>query len=223
MNIPSLTVLICALFCVAARSVPEKIESLDQLRKAAVDVEVAAIEFTVPASEREAGRALSERYFNKPLDERFSGVTDSDWKKKWDLLASVLVEKAEKQKLDANSLRACLHTLNHGHTEETMLDIVPPNFTGPLKNEKPEEAEKRKLKDEAEYEAAVKERNEHPDRWESEEVAIPVGAFLGRHIGGSCWMIICVWDMAGPGGMEHVRVWALDTVTHKTIAYVTCR
>ena len=202
---------------------PEKIESLDQLRKAAVDVKVAAIDFTVPASEKEAGHALSECYFNIPLVERFSGVTDTDWKKKWDLLASVLVEKAEKEKLDAKSLQACLQILNHGHTEETMLGVVPPGYTGPFKNEKPVEAEGRKREDEARYEAAMKERKEHPENWESPEVAIPVGAYLAKHAGGACWIIICVWDVPGPGAMEHVRVWALDTDTHKTIAYVTCK
>jgi uncharacterized protein YfaA (DUF2138 family) len=202
--------------------VPEKIASLDQLRQASAGVEVGAIEFTVPATPTDAETALSGRYFNKPLDERFSGVTTAEWQKKWDLMATVLIGKAKTARLDSESLESCLATLNYGRTDETKDGV---GFSDPLidRDTTPEEAEKLKREAQAKYDAAVKWAAEHPEELHCRDAAIPVGAFLARHARGSCWIIVCKWEVPGPeNSMGHIRVWALDTVTHKTIAYVTC-
>jgi hypothetical protein len=222
MKAQCLTIVVFALCCLAARPVPEKIESLSQLRKAASDAEVAVIDFTVPEPEEAAERALSDRYFNKPLDERFSGVTTSDWERKWDLMAEVFVEKAVDGKLDSESLRACLRSLNHGHTIETALCPVPPGCTLPPENETKDKEAKRLREEQAKYDALMEERKAHPDNWESPEATIPIGAYLAKYARGSCWIIVCKWEVANGSHLGHIRVWALDTLSHKTVAYVTC-
>ncbi|MBI5380566.1 MAG: hypothetical protein HZA31_01575 [Opitutae bacterium] len=223
MNAPSLTIILCALCCIAARPVPEKIESLDQLRKAASESEVAVIDFTIPVSKNEAEEVLAKRYFNTPHVMRFSGVTTTAWNQKWDLMASVLVEKAEKQKLDAKSLRACLKALNRGQTEETMMCPIPPDWDQIPRDETPAAKAKRMREEQARYDAAIKDRKAHPEKWTSPDAAIPIGAYLAKHTSGSCWIIVCVWeDEKSDSDMGHVRVWAMDAVTHKSVAFVTC-
>jgi len=222
MNTLRVAVLFCGIGCLAARPVPEKIASLDQLKKAAFDAEVSAIKFTVPATPSDAERALSDRYFNKPLDERFSGVTTTEWQKKWDLMAAVLIEKAKTARLDSKSLESCLATLNYGRTDETKAVV---GISDPLIDidTAPEEAERLKRETQAKRAASVKWAAEHPEELKCRDAAIPVGAYLAKYAHGSCWIIVCKWESAGPEApMGHIRVWALDTVTHKTIAYVTC-
>src|SRR5664280_504323 len=214
MNTLRVAVLLCGIGCLAARPVPEKIASLDQLKKAACDTEVGAIEFMVPATPSDAERALSHRYFNKPLDERFSGVTAAEWQKKWDLLAAVLIEKTKTARLDAKSLEACLRALNYGRTEETK-DCVGKNNTFTTSDTPPEEVKRLERKVQAEYEAELRKVADHPEILECRDAAIPVGAYLAKYARGSCWIIVCKWEVPEPEmPMGHIRVWALDTVTH---------
>jgi hypothetical protein len=222
MNTLRVAVILCGMGCLAARPVPEKIASIDQLKKAACDAEVSAIEFIVPTASSDAERALSDRYFNKPLDERFSGVTTAEWQKKWDLMVAVLIEKAKTERLDAKSLKSCLEVLNYGRTEETKLCVGKNNILT-TSDTPPEEVRRLEREAQAKYDAELRNAAEHPEILECRDAAIPVGAYLAKYARGSCWIIICKWEMAGPDyPMGHIRVWALDTVKCKSIAYVTC-
>ncbi|PTX94605.1 hypothetical protein [Opitutus sp. ER46] len=201
------------------------------LDAAIADVAVSRIELLVPADRDAAERVLSKRFFNRLEERRFSGLLAIDWEKKWQRFSGALVAKAKAGGLDIASLEKCLQRLNRGRTRESMLEpfrqqiLVPPDAS----REEREALEKQNKKEKEEYEAALKDREAHPEKWYNDSLAVvPVGAFLGTHSTGECWIIVCKWELsfknqpAGDTQLGHVMIWAMDTRSHDVVAYVTC-
>ena len=208
---------------------PKPIITPEELAAAAAEVPVMRLDFTLPEEKNalESSDALSNRFFNQPEEMRYGGVTSKDWRRKWDLFAKALVQKATANKLDAVSLEKCLKALNHGRTLQTLggypmycAPIYPPG-TPEEKIEADRKAGERKVAEDWEKIRA------HPERYYDETLAIiPVGAYLSKYVKGECWIIVCKWEYffekQPEEGLGHIRVWAMDTKTCAVVAYVTC-
>jgi hypothetical protein len=229
----SLLLALAPLLALAAEPAPKSVDTLEDLRPLAAQAPVAAIDFTLP--EEKPAKTLWDRFANKPEEKQFAVVTARDWKAKWKLLVEVLVAKAEQQKLNSAELRACLATLNMGCTEETApepMDAEPigqmytkdgkliegaPPAPPPAPEPLPESEGPGPKDGPITY-------SEPPDT--GMEGTIPVGAYLARSATGPCWIIVCKWEMAHPdhpnAQLSHIRIWAVDCVTHKIIGFTGC-
>jgi hypothetical protein len=207
---------------------PKPIVTPAELAAAAAEVPVMRLDFTLPEEKNalESSDALSKRFFNTPEEMRYGGVTSTDWRKKWDLFAKALIDKAANNKLDASSLEKCLTALNHGRTKQTMNGVVDLSSFENFKKTK-EEIEKQEKEAKLEREKREKDQEDHPERYYDETLAIvPVGAYLAKYAKGDCWIIICKWESffeKQPAvGLGHIMVWAMDAKTCSIVAYVTC-
>ncbi len=84
------------------------------LRLAAAQVQVAKIDFEVPADAKAAEDALARRFFNWPEHAQYGDVTIADladWRAKWRLFTDALIDRAKWMEMDAESLRRCLVAL----------------------------------------------------------------------------------------------------------------
>lgn len=83
-----------------------------------------------------------------------------------------------------------------------------------------------KKESDAKYQAALQERNQHPENWYNDSLAIiPVGAYLARYAGGECWIIVCKWEVSFHGEimpLGHIMIWVMDVKDSSVAAYVTC-
>lgn len=197
----------------------------EELRKAAAEVPVSKIDFSVPEKTRAAEDVLVRRFFNQPEENKYSGVTSENWGEKWDLFSASLTPKARAAGLDSVSLVRCLRALNKGKNRQTMLEaplsesiIIPGMTDGQI------EADRKAS--ETKYQAAQQERAQHPQRWYDENLAvIPVGAYLAHYKGGECWIIVCKWENSSTGQiapLEHIMIWVMDGKDASVVAYVTC-
>jgi hypothetical protein len=209
---------------------PAPILTDDELRAAAAEAPVVRVDLFVPDEERAAEDALAKRFFNRPEEHRYSGMTSADWTVKWQLFSDALIEKSANLGFDSTSLQACLRALNRGRNRQTMLWPKPPDeglLVGPKTTAAEIDAQKRdQEKQRQDYEVALRRREMHSELWYDDSLGIvPVGAYLAKHSKGECWIIVCKWETvfredAAPLG--HVMVWALDTKTASVVAYVTC-
>ena len=228
-----LLVALAPLLAFAAEPAPTPIDTVDELRPLAARAPVAAIDFVLPAKMIE--KALWDRFANMPQEKEFAVVTARDWKAKWKLLVEVLVTKAEQQKLNGAELRACLSALNMGLTEETAPQPTEAISVGQIytKDGKPigDALPKTPAPLEAlpENEESIPQDgpitySEPPDT--GLEGTIPVGAYLARTTTGPCWIIVCKWEMAHHEHLDaqlgHIRIWAVDCATHKSIGFTGC-
>lgn len=201
------------------------IVTAEEVRAAAASVPVARIDFMVPEKEVAAEDALSRRFFNQGEEHRYSGLTTADWTAKWDLFSEALVARAREQGLDAASLEGGLRALNRGRNRQTMLE---PAFQEEifLPGTPPETIAAADKKVKEQRAEALRERDRNPQEWYNEKLAlVPVGAYLARHAGGECWIVVCKWEYlpkAGSSPLRHIMVWALDTKTAAVVGYVTC-
>jgi len=218
---------------------PKPIVTPVELAAAAAEVPVIRLDFTLPEEKDPMeSDALSKRFFNQPEEMRYGGVISTDWRKKWDLFAKALVNKATANKRDPNSLEKCLRTLNHGRTMQTLGGypmycdpIYPPGTPEEKIKEDRKTGEKQVAKQWEEIRA-------HPERYYNESLAIiPVGAYLAKYAKGDCWIIVCKTgdsfnekDLAklppetaqAALCMAHIMVWAMDTKTSAVVAYAGC-
>ncbi len=219
---------------------PKPIITPAELAAAAAEVPVMRLDFTLPEEkDPKQSDALSKRFFNQPEEMRYGGVTSTDWRKKWDLFAKALTDKAATAKLNADSLKHCLAALNYGRTKE--------NSNGPILDNRYEflprgtpvkEVEAQKKRAEDEYAARLKAKEAHPERYYDETLAIiPCGAYLAKYAKGNCWIIVCKWESSidekqlsklAPEeaktclSLGHIMIWAMDAKTAEVVAYVTC-
>jgi hypothetical protein len=214
-----------AKLCTAALPPPVPITTEAELRSAASEVPVSKIDFTIPDKETAAEEALSKRFFNKPEEHRYSGMSNADWSVKWQIFSDALIAKAKTQHFDSQSLEACLRALNRGRNSQTMLWPFPEQkIFPPGTPDETIDAFEKKAKEK--FQQELKEREKNPEQWYNESLAVvPVAAYLGRHSKGDCWIVVCKWemitkDMAMPLG--HIMVWALDTKSSAVVGYVTC-
>ncbi len=196
-----------------------------QWRMAASDVSVEKTDFAVPENESTVSEALANRFFNQPEEERYNGITSHDWEMKWELFSRGLVGNAKAQGLDSHSLETCLLALNRGRNRQTMLWPLEnhPLWTDKTPKSEIEAWEKAAAKKDQQ---ALTERNNHPEKWYDDSLAIvPVAAYLARHAKGKCWIVVCKWEMitkerALP--LTHTKVWALDTKSASVVGFATC-
>jgi len=209
---------------------PKPIVTPAELTSAAAEVPVMRLDFTLPVEKNalESSDALSNRFFNQPEEMRYGSVTSIDWRKKWDLFAKALIDKAANNNLDATSLRRCVTALNYGRIKQTLLipaaaDENEPFYKPGTPDAKIEEEKVKRWEREAK---ALKERDDHPERYYNDNLAIvPVGAYLAKYSKGTCWVIVCKWeDMVenGPTHLGHIMVWAMDAKTSAVVAYASC-
>lgn len=227
----SLLLALTPLLALGAEPAPTRVDTLEDLRPLAAQAPVAAIDFTLP--DEKPAKALWDRFANKPEEKQFAIVTARDWKAKWKLLVEVLVAKAEQQKVDGAELRSCLAVLNMGLTEETgpvpMMSVGVTEITAVIRAPDgtiqtrtspstfpPQEPVS--AASQAEDEIG---HGEPPDT--GIDATIPVGAYLARHKGGPCWIVVCKWESASPElTLGHIRIWAVDCATHKIIGFTGC-
>jgi len=206
------------------------IVSATELRAAATNAPVARIDFLIPKEKATVETALAERFFNRPEEHLYSGLTDADWEGKWRLFSDSLVEKAKSGGLDSTSLEACLRALNRGRNRQTMLEPMRPNedllVGGRITKEMIEEQKREQEKQRREYDEAVRRRDEHPEEFNNDSLAVvPVAAYLGRYVAGECWIVVCKWEKNSKNGssrLGHIMIWAMDTKTATVVAYVSC-
>lgn len=193
-----------------------------ELRAAAAEVPLAKTDFFIPEKESAVESALATRFFNRPEEQRYAGITNADWRAKWQLFSASLVAKAKREGFDSESLDACLRALNQGRNEQTML--IP--YPGPPSDTPGAELTAAEKEAGASYQAALKDREKHPEKWYDDSFAIvPVAAYLGRHAKGTCWIIVCKWEQISEGEalpLGHIRVWAIDTKSRSVVGYATC-
>jgi hypothetical protein len=183
---------------------------------------VAAIEVVVPEHTATAEDQLSEMFFNQPEQNRFSDVTDVDWRRKWDALSMVLVEKAKRMSLDSVGLKRCLEALHCGRNESTIgcvYSMVPQGASREVR-------EQLRRRDDEENARLLEEARREPGRHSEPVATVPVGAYVAQCAGRPCWVVVCKWAYEGtpeaPSRLGHVRVWALDAATGAFRAFVTC-
>ena len=206
-----------------ARPAPILTES--ELQAAAAEVPVSKIDFRVPDDEAKASTSLAERFFNRPVERRYGGITSADWTRKWQLFADALVEKARRENLDSTSLDRCLRALNQGRNKQTMW-APPARVDIPEVGQSEEQIAAIEKEEEERYQRALKDRELHPEHWYNEHLAVvPVAAYLAQHRGGECWVVVCKWERKfGQEASElgHIMIWALDTKSAAVVAYVSC-
>jgi hypothetical protein len=208
----------------AKPAAPKLINTLDELKVLAEQAPVAAIDLVLPSGEREIEKALWDQFANKLAEKQFAGVSAKDWTAKWDLLAAALIEKAQKQQLDGASLRASLGALNRGYNEQTKPVSPTPldtSWVSPKGEEAPARAAAKPEPEAPSPSSAPKPTPEPADQFL--DATIPVGAYFAHHAGGTCWIIVCKWEIPAPElPLGHIRIWAVDCATYKVIGFTGC-
>lgn len=211
----------------AASPPPIEIATIEELRSHAHEVIVERLDILVPESGEKARELLSERFFSHAIVKRFSGVTNTVWQTKWDILAASLVEKAKNSGLDSDELRRCLRRINRGRNEQSVIGpafvqrIVPPNSSE-------EEVRKIRREDEERNRKAEEEFRKIPleDRFDDTIAFLPVAAFQARFNDHSCWVVLCTWEIHASNvpvsRFGHVCLWAVDPKDLKIVAFVAC-
>ena len=227
---------ILPLLSLHAADAPKSVDTIEELRALAVDAPVASVDFDLSKGEREIEKVLWDRFANKPEETRFAGVTARDWKAKWDLLAKTLIAKAQKERLDDRSLGACLVALNKGLTKETapvpIVEVPPLPSTKMIRRKDVTQVVENIPPVTSDPPPPSKEQVQPPPEADSQlgeppdsglDATIPVGAYAAHHSGDKWWIIVCKWEMAVPNAqLGHIRIWAVDAVTHKIVCFVGC-
>jgi hypothetical protein len=217
-------VLPTARFVAAAQ--PE-IATVDELNSVAQEVAVETLGVAIPESRSMASRLLAEHLFSHPVTKRFGLVNNTAWQTKWDILAAALADKAKSRNLDGDDLARCLRRLNRGMNEESVFGpafvqrIIPPNASelevARIRTE--DEEKNRKAKEEFL-------KNGTAGRFDDRAAFLPVGAFRMPYKGRHCWAVLCVWEFRSSNSrvakLSHVCVWAIDPISLRIIAFVSC-
>lgn len=205
------------------------LQKIDDIEPVPADVCVDNIEMIIPEKENAANAILANSFFAQPEARQFSNITTDNWKSKWDAHANALIAKSKERGLEAKALEACIKMLNHGRNKQTMLIPPPPSSFGFATTPEEEKIEKEKEKEAiASYEKALAERDNNPEQWYNNDLAIiPVGAYLAKYSKGDCWIIVCKWayipgNYKKPRKLGHIMAWAMDAKTASVVAYVTC-
>lgn len=111
------------LFYIQHHSVTEgkslKKHDIEMLPSGPDSVVVKLLESPCPADPEEGGKFLWDTFANKPEEQRFSSYTTKNWRKVFTAFSDALIQKAEAQHLESNSLRKVLDLVQADAGEET--------------------------------------------------------------------------------------------------------
>ena len=102
MSMKSFIVILAAIICVSP------VSSAADLKTKPNAVEVKVLENQLPPDESKRSQFLWNTFANKPAEKQFNTYTTENWKDDFELFAVALVQKANKLKLDSESLRKAL-------------------------------------------------------------------------------------------------------------------